>query len=258
MTIMEAFGLQGRVAVVTGGGRGIGLAACHLLARAGARVVVAELVPEMADAAVRELQRYDAVEALAVPTDTRSTESVDAMVDRVRSAFGQCDVLINNAGVAKNTPAEETTDAEWSEIFEVNVMGVFRCCRSVGRLMLSRGRGAIVNVASMSGTIVNKPQPQAAYNSSKAAVIQLTKSLAVEWAGRGVRVNSVSPGYIETEMTRSGLETPEWRRMWTEMTPMGRIGQPGEIAMAILYLASDASAFATGTDLMVDGGYTCW
>jgi NAD(P)-dependent dehydrogenase (short-subunit alcohol dehydrogenase family) len=180
------------------------------------------------------------------------------MVDRVCSALGGIDVLVNNAGIAKSTPAQETTDDEWREMFEVNVTGVFRCCRSVGRRMLERGRGAIVNVASMSGSIVNKPQPQVAYNASKAAVIQLTKSLAVEWAARGVRVNSVSPGYIETDMTRWGLETPELRRIWTESTPMGRVGQTDEIALAVLYLASDASAFATGTDLIVDGGYTCW
>ena len=246
------------MAIVTGGGRGIGLAVCRRLAGAGARVVVAEIDSEGAEAAVRELGKLDAEAALAVPTDLRSTESVDAMVDRVVAAFEQIDVLVNNAGVAMNVPAEEMTDDAWREIFEVNVTGVFRCCRSVGRRMLSRGRGSIVNVASMSGTIVNKPQPQAAYNASKAAVIQLTKSLAVEWAGRGVRVNSVSPGYIQTEMTRRGMETPEWRRVWEEMTPMGRVGQPDEIASAVLYLASDASAFATGTDLVVDGGYTCW
>jgi NAD(P)-dependent dehydrogenase (short-subunit alcohol dehydrogenase family) len=218
---------------------------------------VAENNPDSAQAAIRELESLGA-EALFVSTDVRITASIDAMVDRVCSALGGIDVLVNNAGIAKSTPAQETTDDEWREMFEVNVTGVFRCCRSVGRRMLERGRGAIVNVASMSGSIVNKPQPQVAYNASKAAVIQLTKSLAVEWAARGVRVNSVSPGYIETDMTRWGLETPELRRIWTESTPMGRVGQTDEIALAVLYLASDASAFATGTDLIVDGGYTCW
>jgi NAD(P)-dependent dehydrogenase (short-subunit alcohol dehydrogenase family) len=257
MTNWRAFDLSGRVAIVTGGGRGIGLAICRCLAGAGARVVVAENNPDSAQAAIRELESLGA-EALFVSTDVRITASVDAMVDRVCSALGGIDVLVNNAGIAKSTPAQETTDDEWREMFEVNVTGVFRCCRSVGRRMLERGRGAIVNVASMSGSIVNKPQPQVAYNASKAAVIQLTKSLAVEWAARGVRVNSVSPGYIETDMTRWGLETPELRRIWTESTPMGRVGQTDEIALAVLYLASDASAFATGTDLIVDGGYTCW
>jgi NAD(P)-dependent dehydrogenase (short-subunit alcohol dehydrogenase family) len=124
--------------------------------------------------------------------------------------------------------------------------------------MLARKSGAIVSIASMSGSIVNKPQPQAAYNASKAGVIHLTKSLAAEWADRGVRVNCVSPGYIGTEMTKRGMTNEEWYRQWREMTPMGRVGEPVDIAYAVWYLASDASRFATGTDLIVDGGYTSW
>jgi NAD(P)-dependent dehydrogenase (short-subunit alcohol dehydrogenase family) len=251
------FDLRDRVAVVTGGGRGIGLAITETLARAGAAVAVAELRPEAGERAVAGL-REAGHDVLAVPTDVRDARSVDEMVERVIRHFGRIDILVNNAGVARNTPAEATSDEEWRAILEVNLDGVFWCCRSIGRRMLAQGSGAIVSIASMSGSIVNKPQPQAAYNASKAAVIMLTKSLAVEWAGRGVRVNCVSPGYIETEMTSTGLATPAWRSTWLEMTPLGRVGQPAEIARAVWFLASDAASFATGTNLIVDGGYTAW
>jgi NAD(P)-dependent dehydrogenase (short-subunit alcohol dehydrogenase family) len=140
----------------------------------------------------------------------------------------------------------------------VNLDGVFYCCREVGRAMLERGSGAIVNIASMSGVISNHPQPQSAYNASKAGVIMLTKSLAGEWAGRGVRVNAVSPGYIRTPMTEIGLANQEWADVWISSTPIGRLAEPEEIAPAVLYLASDASSFATGTNLLIDGGYTSW
>ena len=179
----------------------------------------------------------------------------------VAAAFeraGELDILVNNAGVAIDTPATETSDEEWRNVLDVNLNGVFWCCREVGRRMLVRGRGAIINIASMSGMIVNKPQPQAHYNVSKAGVIMLTKSLAAEWASRGVRVNAVSPGYIGTEMTRSGMSNEEWRQTWLKMTPLGRVGEPWDIAHAVWYLASNASRFATGTNLVVDGGYTSW
>jgi NAD(P)-dependent dehydrogenase (short-subunit alcohol dehydrogenase family) len=253
----DPFNLSGRVAVVTGGGRGIGVAIVETLAQAGAAVAIAELSAEAGERAAAAL-RAAGRSALAIETDVRDPERVDEMVEQVVRRFGRIDILVNNAGIARNTPAEATTNEEWREILDVNLHGVFWCCRAVGSHMLARGSGAIVNLASMSGTIVNKPQPQAAYNVSKAAVVMLTKSLAAEWAARGVRVNSVSPGYIETEMTRTGLATPAWRSTWLEMTPMGRLGQPVEIARAVWFLASDASAFATGTDLIVDGGYTAW
>ena len=251
------FDLSGRVAVVTGGGRGIGLAISQTLAQAGALVAIAEVdadAGERAAAALRGAGRS----ALAVETDVRDSQRVDSMVEQVVQRFSRIDILVNNAGIARNSPGEATSNDEWREIIDVNLNGVFWCCRAVGSHMLARGSGTIVNVASMSGTIVNKPQPQAAYNTSKAAVVMLTKSLAAEWATRGVRVNSVSPGYIDTEMNRRGPITPAWRSTWLEMTPMGRLGQPVEIARAVWFLASDASAYATGTDLIVDGGYTVW
>jgi NAD(P)-dependent dehydrogenase (short-subunit alcohol dehydrogenase family) len=165
---------------------------------------------------------------------------------------------VSNAGVAATTLAETTSDDDWLRVIDVNLNGVFRSCRAVGKYMLERKSGSIVNVASMSGSIVNRPLPQAAYNASKAAVIHLTRSLAAEWASRGVRVNSVSPGYISTDMTSAVFSKPEWARVFLDMIPMARIGTPSEIAQAAWFLVSDASSFTTGTDLIVDGGYTVW
>jgi NAD(P)-dependent dehydrogenase (short-subunit alcohol dehydrogenase family) len=253
----DPFDLSGRVAVVTGGGRGIGLAISETLAQAGAAVAIAELNAEAGERAAAAL-RAAGRPALAIQTDVRDPQRVEKMVEQVVQRFDRIDILVNNAGIARNTPAETTSNEEWRDILDVNLNGVFWCCRAVGSRMLERGSGAIVNIASMSGSIVNKPQPQAAYNTSKAAIVMLTRSLAAEWAARGVRVNSVSPGYIDTEMNRRGPITPAWRSTWLEMTPMGRLGQPVEIARAVWFLASDASAFATGTDLIVDGGYTAW
>lgn len=254
----DAMDLTGRVALVTGSGQGIGLAIATQLAKNGADIVVAEYNPEtgkQAVAAIEELGR----KALFVQVDVRSMDSVQAMADKAVEHFGQIDILVNNAGIVTNTPAEDTPQDVWTNIMDVNINGVFWCSQVVGRLMLERQQGVIVNIASMSGVVVNKPQPQAAYNVSKAAVIMMTKSLAAEWASRGIRVNSVSPGYIGTELVKNVLaQSDEWRRIWHEMTPMGCIGEPSDVAHAVAYLASDAAKYATGTNLVVDGGYTAW
>jgi NAD(P)-dependent dehydrogenase (short-subunit alcohol dehydrogenase family) len=252
------FDLTDRVAIVTGSGRGIGREIARTLAAAGAHLVVAEFDPVTAQDAANEISGMGR-RALAVQTDVRSSQSVDAMAQQAIAQFGRIDILVSNAGIARHIRSEDCDDATWLEVMNVNLNGVFWCCRAVGRYMLQQGQGAIVNIASMSGSIVNKPQEQAAYNASKAGVIMLTKSLAAEWAGRGVRVNSVSPGYIGSEMTKRGLqENMVWRDTWLSMTPMGRVGEPSEVAHAVWYLASDAASFATGTDLIVDGGYTSW
>ena len=251
------FDLSGQTALITGAGRGIGLATARTLATAGADIIVAEYIVENGHKAVAEIEALGR-KSMFIEVDVRQPASVNRMAATALEVFPQIDILVNNAGIAQDIPAEDSTDEDWLNMMDVNLNGVFWCCRAIGRHMLERGSGAIVSIASMSGVIVNKPQPQAAYNASKAAVIMLTKSLAAEWAGRGVRVNCVSPGYIGTAMTQASLNIPEYKRTWLEMTPMGRVGAPEDIASAVHYLASPAAKFATGTNLVVDGGYTSW
>lgn len=256
---LEKLRLDGRVAVVTGGGQGIGAACARALGEAGATVVVAEMIPERAEAIARELTGLG-ITASAIAVDVTKSADVDALAAKVIADHGRVDILVNNAGVAKSdVRAEDTSDEHWRFHMDVNVDGLFWCCRAFGRLMLAQGKGSIVNIGSMSGFIVNKPQPQAFYNASKAAVHHLTKSLAAEWGQRGVRVNAVAPTYIETPLTSFGInENPDMYKVWLEMTPMARVGQPDEIASVVHFLASDASSLMTGAILVADGGYTCW
>ncbi len=249
---MDRFRLDGRVCVVTGAARGIGFAIAQALQQAGGIVVLADLDLPTAMASAEQLG------ATAVEMDVTRPQSVDRALNTVCERHGCLDVLVNNAGVVKNTDAAQTDDVEWRTVMTVNLDGVFYCCRSAARFMLVQRRGTIVNIASMSGSIANRPQPQAAYNASKAAVIHLTRSLAAEWAPYGIRVNSLSPGYVATELTQRGLENDAWRSAWLDGTPLGRLAAPDEMGPGAVFLASDASSFMTGADLVMDGGYTAW
>ncbi len=248
-----------RIAVVTGAGRGIGREIAVVLAEAGATVACADMDGSTAEDSAGHLREAFGGDHAAFTVDVRDSAAVTTLSERVIGAFGRADVLVNNAGIALTVAAEVMTDEQWHDVIDVNLNGVFYASRAFGSHMLERGRGAIVNIASMSGLIVNKPQGQVAYNASKAAVIHLTRSMAAEWAPRGVRVNAVSPGYIVTEMNRRALERfPDWEREWLSMTPTGRLGMPRDVALAVAYLASDAAAYVTGANLVVDGGYTAW
>lgn len=247
------FDLTGKTALVTGAGRGIGLAIAHALHDAGAHVVVAELDASTGAAAAEELGGQ------SVQLDVTDSAAVDAAFARVAAEHGHLDVVMNNAGIARNVPAEEETDEGWRQVLGINLDAVFWCARAAGRVMLEQGSGSIINMASMSALIVNRPQPQVAYNVSKAGVVMLTKSLAAEWAPRGVRVNCISPGYVATSLLSQVEENnPDWVAAWRTDTPMGRLAEPADIGGAAVYLASDASAYATGSNLVVDGGFTAW
>ncbi len=246
--------LTDKIAYVTGGARGIGKAVALGLAHAGADVAIADIDMETAGVVVKEIEALGR-RSMAISCDVTNPESCQAMVDKIVADWGRLDIAFNNAGICINTAAEQMTPEEWKKVIDINLSGVFYTSQAAGRAMIAQKGGSIINTASMSGHIVNSPQPQCAYNASKAAVIMLTKSLAVEWAPHNVRVNSLSPGYIGTEMTKSAPE--EWKNRWMDLSPCGRMGTPEELVSAVLYMADDASSFTTGMDLVVDGAFTC-
>lgn len=253
MGVLDTFSLAGKVSVVTGANRGIGRALVTALAEAGSDLV---LLVRDADAGAQTKAEVEAlgVRALVVTADVTEPAQVQRAVEESVAAFGHVDVLVNNAGYCVHRPALEVTAEEWSSVMDVNVTGVWNCAQAFGRVMVEQGSGTIVNIGSISAQIVNRPQQQPGYNASKAAVHQLTKSLAAEWAPFGVRVNALAPGYIKTEM--APVDSPEFRRHWIEDAPMQRYAMPNELGPSVVYLASAASSFMTGSVLVIDGGYT--
>ncbi|HEX8509165.1 MAG TPA: glucose 1-dehydrogenase [Propionibacteriaceae bacterium] len=253
MSVLDAFSLKGKVSVVTGANRGIGRALSSALGEAGSDVVLLVRDLERAAPVVAEVERLG-VRVSAVQADVTSPEQVDRAAAEIADTMGSVDVVVNNAGTCIHAPALEVTPEQWRSVLDVNVNGVWNCAQAFGRLMVSQGSGVIINIGSMSGLIVNRPQWQPAYNASKAAVHHLTRSLAAEWAPRGVRVNALAPGYIATEMTP--VEEPKFQRYWVEDAPMQRFGLPDELGPSVVFLASAASAFMTGEVLVIDGGYS--
>jgi len=245
---------EGNVAVVTGAGRGMGRAVALRLGREGARVVVAEF---NADHGVEVADQIRAAggEATAVTADVSRTGDVTRLFAETVKAYGAVDILVNNAGIGVAKPILDYTEADWDRQMGVNVKGVFFCSQAAARLMIPRARGKIVNFASTSA-FVSSSQPEVAYDTSKGAVRQMTVSMAAELAPHGINVNAVAPGTTETEMTRTSLSTEEGRAWQLARIPMGRVGQPDDIAAVVLFLCSDEASYITGHTLVADGGWT--
>jgi NAD(P)-dependent dehydrogenase (short-subunit alcohol dehydrogenase family) len=257
MSVLDAFKLIGKVAIVTGGNRGLGEAFVKALADVGATVVIATPAgshdrSELVAAGLHA----EGKQAIIVDVDVSQPDQVQNMLEEVNRKLGPIDVLVNNAGICYHTKALDVTVEEWQQVMDVNVNGLWYCCQTVGRQMVERRSGSIINIGSMSGLIVNRPQMQPHYNASKAAVHHITKSLAAEWAPFHVRVNAIAPGYIKTPM--SPVDQPDLRQNWIEDAPMVRYGQPEELGPLAVYLASNASSFMTGSVIVIDGGYTLW
>jgi NAD(P)-dependent dehydrogenase (short-subunit alcohol dehydrogenase family) len=251
--VLQRFRLDGRVALVTGGTRGIGLAIADALAEAGAELVLTSRTPKPA---VIERLRHQGRTVHYIEADLEEEGEGRRIVEEAVALRGRLDILVNNAGIARSGDTETFPDRVYRQVMRVNVDAVFEACKAALGPMRQQGGGVILNIGSISGYISNIPQRQAAYNASKAAVHMLTKSLASDYAAENIRVNAIAPGYIETDMTEGGLNNPDWAPIWRGMTPLPRIGQPEDIATAALYLCSDASSYVTGEVLVIDGGYT--
>jgi NAD(P)-dependent dehydrogenase (short-subunit alcohol dehydrogenase family) len=258
--IIDRFRLTGRTALVTGGGQGIGRSFCHALGEAGAKVAVVDLRQEYADQVVQELEKKD-IDAIAIAADVTAPEAAGEMVATIVDKWGGLTIAINNAGMGMWRPAESMDYDDWKKVIDLNLNAVYRCAQAEAEVMLAAGYGKIINTASMSAHISNTPQKQAAYNASKAGVLHLTRSLAAEWADRGIRVNSISPGYTKTALVEKLLESPEGQTMlpeWLSRIPMGRMATVEDLQGAAVYLSAEASDYMTGSDMLIDGGYCAW
>ena len=257
MNALKKFSLEGKTAAITGGARGIGYAVAELFIGAGANLALIDINQELGEASAQRLTT-GVPGASFYGADLRDPAASIRIADDVVRTYGRVDILVNCIGINPNTDALDIPSQEWRDVMDVNVNAQFFAAQAFAKQMVNQGGGSIVSIGSNSGFTVDKPQPQSHYNASKAAVHQMVKSLAVELAPFKIRVNAVAPGYTLTEMTKLELSKREWVEIWEEMTPMHRFADPSEIAHAVMFLASDAASYITGTILLVDGGYTCW
>ena len=254
MGVLEKFRMDGKKGFVTGAGQGIGKALADGFCEAGAELAIVDINFENAKKVAAELSEKYQRNIIAIECDVTKPESVDAMIDQVVKTYSTVDFAINNAGIVNFFPLEEVKLEDWMKVINVNLVGVMLCAQAAAKVMIAqKKRGSIVNMASMSARIINIPQTTSSYCTSKAAVAHLTKSMAVEWAKYGIRVNCVSPGYISNELNDNFSDATQG---WINATPQKRMGQAEELCGAYLFLASDASSYATGTELVIDGGYT--
>ena len=249
----DKFKLNNKIALITGGAKGIGLSIAHALGEAGAKLVLIDR--ENSTGGIEELSKAN-YDITFFEGDLLDRSVPQKTIDFTLEKHGRVDILVNNAGVAQHGDTDEFNDDMLDKIMDVNVDVVFRMCRSAIPPMKKQGEGVILNIGSMSGIASNIPQPQVAYNASKAAVHMMTKSLASDYADQNIRVNAIAPGYIRTEMTNLPKENEHWYPTWNELTPMNRMAETHEVASAALFLCSPASSYVTGEVLVVDGGYT--
>ncbi|MFJ7977820.1 SDR family NAD(P)-dependent oxidoreductase [Peribacillus sp. NPDC096379] len=256
MDYQQLFSLKGKTALVTGGARGLGKAMAEALAQVGANIIIADMELASAQQTAKELASFGG-RTLGLQVDVTSEEQVRAMVDQIVGEFNELNVVINNAGICQKITVEEQSLEDWKKTMDVNVNGVFLVSKYSGKQMKVQGGGSIINLASMSSFIANT-EAQCAYNASKAAVDMMTKCMASEWAGNNIRVNAIAPGYMKTEMTKPIFAPGGELAHVLDLVPLKRLGEPHELGGLAIYLASDASTFATGSTFIVDGGYTIW
>ncbi|KAJ5087064.1 hypothetical protein NUU61_008371 [Penicillium alfredii] len=251
--VMKAFDLTGKVAAVTGGARGIGLEVSKALAEAGANVALIYNSSKTAETTAAEIASANNVRAAAYQANVGTQSEIEAAVQQISKDFGRLDIIVVNSGVTSCVAAEDYTPSQWSDIMKVNLDGAFYSAQAAARIFKEQGHGNVIFTASVSATLVNVPQKQAAYNASKAGVVQLAKCLSVEWVDF-CRVNCISPGFIATEIL--DIHPQEWREKWFDMIPARRMAECYELKGAYVFCASDASSYMTGADLIIDGGYT--
>jgi len=257
MNVLSMFDLKGQVAIVTGGGQGIGKSIALALAEAGADVAICQRRLKVAEEGAQEIIKLGR-RSLALECDVSRAEDVERLVKTVVQQFGKLDIMVNNAGVAIHTPTEDLSEAEWDQVIDINLKGVFLGVKYAGRQMIKQKKGSIINIASILGLVAARPQKQVHYDASKGGVIMITKKTAVEWAEHNIRVNAIAPGYFRTAILDPDLGPGKIGQVWVSNIPMQRVAELDEMKGAALFLASPASSYVTGSVLVVDGGYTAW